>query len=46
MKGYQKYIDGSMLMMNACIYIKLANTSPNTLYTKLNLSFVKESLKS
>lgn len=37
---------GLSLIMNAYIYIKLANSSPNTLYTKLNLSFVKESLKS
>lgn len=32
---------GLSLIMNAYIYIKLANSSPNTLYTKLNLSFVK-----
>jgi len=35
-----------VLIMNVCIYIKLANSSPNTLYTKLSLPFVKESLKS
>lgn len=40
MKNYQKYIDGSILIVIAYIYIKQI-LLPSSLYTNYHLSYVK-----